>query len=86
MHTCTLIERAKLNLDVSIIYTIGGHESIILLIPVQLSEIQQNKDVEWEQNPGYNSQFYIINSRLINVFTLSLLFILAGSFFVFKAF
>nr|WP_321452665.1 RagB/SusD family nutrient uptake outer membrane protein [uncultured Carboxylicivirga sp.] len=54
MRTGTLIERAKLNTDVSIKGTISGLDPRIMLLPVPLSEIQRNTDVKWDQNPGYN--------------------------------
>nr|WP_321408585.1 RagB/SusD family nutrient uptake outer membrane protein [uncultured Carboxylicivirga sp.] len=54
MRTGTLIERAKINTDVSIKGTISGLDPRILLLPIPLTEIQRNKDVEWDQNPGYN--------------------------------
>lgn len=54
MRTGTLIERAQLNTDNSIKGTISGLEPRILLLPIPLSEIQRNKDVPWENNPGYN--------------------------------
>lgn len=54
MRTGTLIERAKLNTDSSIKGTISGLDPRIMLLPIPLSEIQRNKDVAWENNPGYN--------------------------------
>ncbi|WP_159518156.1 RagB/SusD family nutrient uptake outer membrane protein [Sunxiuqinia indica] len=54
MRTGTLIERAKLNTDSSIKGEISGLDPKLLLLPIPLSEIQRNKDVQWEQNPGYN--------------------------------
>ncbi|WP_321290301.1 RagB/SusD family nutrient uptake outer membrane protein [uncultured Sunxiuqinia sp.] len=54
MRTGTLIERAKLNTDSSIKGTISGLDPKLLLLPIPLSEIQRNKDVQWDQNPGYN--------------------------------
>lgn len=53
MRTGTLIERAKLNTESTIKGTISGLDPRILLFPIPLSEIQRNKDVEWENNPGY---------------------------------
>jgi starch-binding outer membrane protein, SusD/RagB family len=53
IRTGTLIDRAKLNTDSSIKGAISGLDSRIMLLPIPLSEIQRNKDVEWEQNPGY---------------------------------
>lgn len=53
MRTGTLIERAKLNKESTIKGTISGLESRINLLPIPLSEIQRNKDVKWENNPGY---------------------------------
>ncbi|MBN2611999.1 MAG: RagB/SusD family nutrient uptake outer membrane protein [Bacteroidales bacterium] len=53
MRTGTLIERARLNTDNSIKGTITGLDPRILLLPIPLSEIQRNKDVQWQQNPGY---------------------------------
>jgi hypothetical protein len=53
MRTGTLIERAKLNTEETIKGKISGLDNHILLLPVPLSEIQLNKDVEWKQNPGY---------------------------------
>lgn len=53
MRTGTLVERAALNTDVTIKGEISGLEEYHLLLPIPLSEIQLNKDVEWEQNPGY---------------------------------
>lgn len=54
MRTGTLIERAKINTDSSIKGTISGLNPRINLLPIPLSEIQRNKDVKWENNPGYN--------------------------------
>jgi len=54
MRTGTLVERARLNTDSSIKGTISGLDPKLLLLPIPLSEIQRNKDVQWEQNPGYN--------------------------------
>jgi len=54
MRTGTLIERAKLNTESTIKGTISGLDSRILLFPIPLSEIQRNKDVAWDNNPGYN--------------------------------
>ncbi|ASB51069.1 hypothetical protein CDL62_05985 [Alkalitalea saponilacus] len=54
MRTGTLIERAKINSDSSIKETISGLNHRINLFPIPLSEIQRNKDVKWENNPGYN--------------------------------
>jgi TonB-dependent SusC/RagA subfamily outer membrane receptor len=48
-----IIERAKLNTEEAIKGKISGLDNHILLLPVPLSEIQLNKDVEWKQNPGY---------------------------------
>lgn len=53
MRTGTLIDRAKINTDSSIKGTISGLTDRINLFPIPLSEIQRNKDVELEQNPGY---------------------------------
>ena len=53
MRTGTLVERAKLNTDVTIHGAITGLDDHILLLPIPLSEIQLNKDSEWVQNPGY---------------------------------
>lgn len=53
MRTRTLIERAKLNTESTIKGTISGLDPRILLFPIPLSEIQRNKDVEWDNNPGY---------------------------------
>ncbi len=53
MRTGKLIERAKLNTESTIKGTISGLDPRILLFPIPLSEIQRNKDVEWENNPGY---------------------------------
>ncbi len=46
MRTGTLIERAKLNTDSSIKGTISGLDPKLLLLPIPLSEIQRNKDVQ----------------------------------------
>ncbi len=54
MRTGTLIERAQLNTESTIKGTISGLDSHILLLPIPLSEIQRNKDVVLDQNPGYN--------------------------------
>ncbi|NLY24950.1 MAG: RagB/SusD family nutrient uptake outer membrane protein [Bacteroidales bacterium] len=53
MRTGTLIERAQLNTESTIKGTISGLTPRILLLPIPLSEIQRNKDVQWENNPGY---------------------------------
>ena len=53
MRTGKLIERAHLNKESTIKGTISGLDPRILLLPVPLSEIQRNKDVKWENNPGY---------------------------------
>lgn len=53
MRTGTLIERAKLNTESTIKGTISGLDPRILLFPIPLTEIQRNKDVKWENNPGY---------------------------------
>jgi hypothetical protein len=54
MRTGTLVERAALNTESTIKGAISGISSNNLLLPIPLSEIQRNKDVQWEQNPGYN--------------------------------
>ena len=54
MRTGTLVERAALNTESTIKGTISGISEINLLLPIPLSEIQRNKDVQWDQNPGYN--------------------------------
>nr|WP_320022864.1 RagB/SusD family nutrient uptake outer membrane protein [uncultured Draconibacterium sp.] len=54
MRTGTLVERAALNTESTIKGTISGVSSNNLLLPIPLSEIQRNKDVQWDQNPGYN--------------------------------
>lgn len=54
IRTGTLIERAQLNTDVSIKGEITGLTDRIMLLPIPLSEIQRNKDVVWDNNPGYN--------------------------------
>lgn len=53
MRTGTLIDRAKLNKESTIKGTISGLDSRINLWPIPLSEIQRNKDVTWQNNPGY---------------------------------
>lgn len=53
MRTGTLPERAKLNKEATIKGTISGPDQRIMLWPVPLSEIQRNKDVAWQNNPGY---------------------------------
>ncbi len=53
VRTGTLVERAKLNTDVTIHGGITGLDEHNLLLPIPLSEIQLNKDADWDQNPGY---------------------------------
>lgn len=53
MRTGKLIERAALNKESTIKGTISGLDPRIQLLPIPLSEIQRNKDVQWENNPGY---------------------------------
>lgn len=53
IRTGKLIERARLNKENTIKGTISGLDPRILLLPIPLSEIQRNKDVKWENNPGY---------------------------------
>lgn len=53
MRTGTLLERAKLNKEATIKGTISGLDQRIKLWPIPLSEIQRNKDVTWQNNPGY---------------------------------
>ena len=53
IRTGTLIDRAGINTDSSIKGTISGLNSRIMLLPIPLSEIQRNKDVVWDNNPGY---------------------------------
>jgi hypothetical protein len=53
MRTGKLIDRARLNKEATIKGTISGLDPRILLLPVPLSEIQRNKDVQWQNNPGY---------------------------------
>ncbi|WP_303921470.1 RagB/SusD family nutrient uptake outer membrane protein [Draconibacterium sediminis] len=54
MRTGTLVERTALNTESTIKGTISGVSNNNLLFPIPLSEIQRNKDVQWDQNPGYN--------------------------------
>nr|WP_321357754.1 RagB/SusD family nutrient uptake outer membrane protein [uncultured Draconibacterium sp.] len=54
MRTGTLVERSQLNTESTIKGTISGVSGNNLLLPIPLSEIQRNKDVQWDQNPGYN--------------------------------
>lgn len=44
---------AKLNKESTIKGTISGLDQRITLWPIPLSEIQRNKDVVWQNNPGY---------------------------------
>lgn len=53
VRTGTLVERAALNTESTIVGKITGLDNHNLLLPIPLSEIKLNNGAKWEQNPGY---------------------------------